>query len=81
MSGGLKDLFSSAKASKPAGPKPTSIRLTEAERAELQATADHLGIPVSDLLRWRNAWARDRAPLETMLEYLEPTGEKMLRMP
>lgn len=61
--------------------KPTSIRLPKEEKEELESTAIALGVPMSDLLRWRNAWARKHAAIQTMLEYLIPTGEKKLRMP
>lgn len=81
MSGRLKDLFEPKKPEKQEGIKPTSIRFTAEEREELAATAKALGVTVSDLIRWRVAWAVRNVDSETMREYLEPTGDQKLRMP
>lgn len=58
-------------------PGPTSVRFTKEEYEEIQATAWRLGVTLSDLIRWRNAYARG-INIET---YVEPTHKNKLRMP
>jgi hypothetical protein len=81
MSGRLKDLFEPKKPEKPTDVKPTSIRFTQEERQELAETARALGVTISDVIRWRNAWAIRNVSADAMREYLEPTGDQKLRMP
>jgi hypothetical protein len=84
MSSRLKDMFEPKPPKSPEKPdeiKPTSIRFTAEERQELTETAKALGVTISDVIRWRNAWAIRNASADAMREYLEPSGGQKLRMP
>lgn len=53
---------------------PTSVRFTQEEHAELVETAKRLRITISELIRWRNAHAKEGIEAD-----LEPTERNKLR--